>query len=258
MIDHELKRSAKVESKQGSSLFSLDNVNIGWPRHLVFDGLSLTIDHGEKIALIGKSGSGKSTLLRHLYQLESKRIAFCEQSPGLVPSLSSFHNIYMGQLDRHSFIYNAINLFFPFKAEFKAVSVLAQAVGLLDKLKAKAETLSGGQQQRVALARSLFQEKTIFLGDEPVSALDETQADDLLALIMSRHETVILALHHTQQALKYCDRVIGLQDGMIVLDQPSKGLKQTDLSQFYSHSPSPLQDTHSLTETASTCHSSVG
>ena len=80
----------------------------------------------------------------------------------------------------------------------------------------------------------MFQEKAIFLGDEPVSALDETQADDLLALIMSKHETVILALHHTQQALKHCDRVIGLQHGQIVLDQPSKHLKLSDLSQFYS------------------------
>lgn len=247
--------------EQGASntkpLFHLENEGIGWPGHKVFDSLTLEVKQGEKVALIGKSGSGKSTLLKHLYQAQKNAVAFCEQSPGLVPSLSSFHNIYMGQLDRHSFIYNAINLFFPFNAEFNSVSELAQAVGLFDKLKAKAETLSGGQQQRVALARCLFQEKTIFLGDEPVSALDETQADDLLALIMSRHETVILALHHTQQALKYCDRVIGLQEGRIVLDQPSAGLQQADLSQFYSHSPSPLRDTHSLTETASSCHNSV-
>lgn len=239
-------------------LFCLDNEAIGWPGHKVFDALSLNINHGEKVALIGKSGSGKSTLLKHLYQLKKSDIAFCEQNPGLVPSLSSFHNIYMGQLDRHSFIYNTINLFFPFKKELKTVSELAQAVGLLDKLKSKAETLSGGQQQRVALARSLFQGKNIFLGDEPVSALDETQADDLLALIMSQHETVIVALHHTQQALKHCDRVIGLQGGSIVLDQPSKGLQQTDLSQFYSGSPSSLQENNQFSKIDSPCLSSVG
>lgn len=223
-----------------ASLFSLENKRIGWPKHTVFESLSLTINQGEKVALIGKSGSGKSTLLRHLYQSNANDIAFCEQNPGLVPSLSAFHNIYMGQLDRHHFLYNALNLFFPFKSQQAKVSALAESVGLLDKLKAKAETLSGGQQQRVALARCLFQEKAIFLGDEPVSALDETQADDLLALIMSTHETAILALHHTQQALKHCDRVIGLQNGQIVLDQPSKHLKLSDLSQFYSDDQSSL------------------
>lgn len=228
---------SEQRAKSTAPLFSLENNRIGWPKHTVFESLSLTINQGEKVALIGKSGSGKSTLLKHLYQLEANKIAFCEQSPGLVPSLSSFHNIFMGQLDRHSFFYNAINLFFPFKAEKKKVAALAKAVGLENKLDAKAETLSGGQQQRVALARCLFQEKAIFLGDEPVSALDETQADDLLKLIVSSHETVIIALHHTQQALKHCDRVIGLQNGKVLLDEPSTSLKQSDLKQFYSDDP---------------------
>lgn len=217
-----------------AALFSFENKAIGWPGHAVFDCLSLNINQGEKVALIGKSGSGKSTLLRHLYQLKANEIAFCEQSPGLVPSLSCFHNIYMGQLDKHHFLYNAVNLFFPFKAEQVKVAELANAVSLSDKLKSNAETLSGGQQQRVALARCLFQERAIFLGDEPVSALDETQADELLSLIMAKHESVIVALHHTQQALKHCDRVIGLQDGRVILDQLAKNLKQSDLSQFYS------------------------
>ena len=242
----------------GAALFSLENKHIGWPKHTVFESLSLTINQGEKVALIGKSGSGKSTLLRHLYKSKANDIAFCEQNPGLVPSISAFHNIYMGQLDRHHFLYNAANLFFPFKSEQKKVSVLASAVGLLDKLKSKAETLSGGQQQRVALARCLFQEKAIFLGDEPVSALDETQADDLLALIMSNHESVILALHHTQQALKYCDRVIGLQNGQIVLDQPSQNLKISDLSQFYSDDETSKLDINKLIESDQSSLRSVG
>lgn len=217
-----------------TAVFSVVNAAISWPGHEVFKGLSLTINHGEKVALIGKSGSGKSTLLRYLYQQKAHEIAFCEQSPSLVPSLSCFHNIYMGQLDKHHFLYNAVNLFYPFKAEQNKIAELANAVGLSDKLKSNAETLSGGQQQRVALARCLFQERAIFLGDEPVSALDETQADELLSLIMAKHESVVVALHHTQQALKHCDRVIGLQDGRIILDQPAKNLKYSDLSQFYS------------------------
>ncbi|MFT6028337.1 MAG: phosphonate transport system ATP-binding protein [Oleiphilaceae bacterium] len=241
-----------------ASLFFLENKRIGWPGHEVFNALSLNINEGEKIALIGKSGSGKSTLLKHLYQQKASEIAFCEQNLGLVASLSCFHNIYMGQLDRHHFIYNAINLFFPFKAEQEKVAELAKSVGLLDKLKSKAETLSGGQQQRVVLARCLLQKQSIFLGDEPVSALDETQANELLALIMSKHETVIVALHHTQQALKHCDRVIGLQNGQIVLDQPSTNLKQNDLGQFYSDETLSSMDINKASEVARPALSSVG
>ena len=239
-------------------LFSLDNKCIGWPDHDVFNGLSLKIKQGEKVALIGKSGSGKSTLLRHLYQQKAREIAFCEQSPGLVPGLSCFHNIYIGQLDRHHFLYNAVNLFFPFKSEQEKVSEVAAAVGLLDKLKSKAKALSGGQQQRIALARCLFQKQSIFLGDEPVSALDEMQADELLGVIMATHESVIVALHHTRLALKHCDRVIGLQNGQIMLDQPAKHLKQHDLSQFYSDDQSYRLNTNNVSELDQPSLSSVG
>lgn len=233
---------------KNSTLFKLDKVTIAWPGHTVLHEISLTIKHGEKLAILGRSGSGKSSLLNHLYQLNSlapldslepvdnleQGMAFCQQNPGLVPSLSAFHNIFMGQLEKHHFLYNAINLFFPFKEALADVGALAERVGLADKLMEKAETLSGGQQQRVALARCLYQKRAVFLGDEPVSAVDETQADDLLSLIMSAHQTVIMALHNTQQALRHCDRIIGLHGGAIVLDAPSKALTQNDLSEFYS------------------------
>ncbi len=223
-------------SSKNSTLFKLDKVTIAWPGHTVLHEISLTIKHGEKLAILGRSGSGKSSLLNHLYQLNSlaQGRAFCQQNPGLVPSLSAFHNIFMGQLDKHHFLYNAINLFFPFKEALADVGALAERVGLADKLMERAETLSGGQQQRVALARCLYQNRAVFLGDEPVSAVDETQADDLLSLIMSAHQTVIIALHNTQQALRHCDRIIGLHGGAIVLDAPSKALTQNDLSEFYS------------------------
>lgn len=219
-------------------LFNLDRVNIAWPGHTVLRDISLQIKQGEKIAILGKSGAGKSTLLQHLYLQPADGVAFCPQNPGLVPGLSAFHNIYMGQLARHHFLYNAINLFFPFKQALKEVAQLAVQVGLSDKLMAKAEHLSGGQQQRVALARSLYQQQAIFLGDEPVSAVDEKQAEELLQLIVSAHETVVMALHNTQHALSYCERIIGLQDGAIVLDAPSHTLSLEALSAFYSGSES--------------------
>ena len=227
------------------TLFTLDQAAIGWSGHTVLQDISLRIREGEKVALLGKSGAGKSTLLRHLYRQHSGELAFCPQQPGLVPGLSVFHNIYMGQLARHHVLYNALNLFFPFKQPLSEVTALAEQVGLADKLVAKAESLSGGQQQRVALARSLYQQQPVFLGDEPVSAVDETQAETLLQLIISNHRTVVIALHNTQHALRYCERIIGLAGGRIVLDAPSSKLTPESLSEFYqaSHNQVEAKDT---------------
>jgi phosphonate transport system ATP-binding protein len=144
-------------------VFNLEHADIAWPGHTVLRDISLQIRQGEKVALLGKSGAGKSTLLQHLFRQQGQHVAFCPQHPGLVPGLSVFHNIYMGQMARHHFIYNALNLFFPFKKARKDLSHIAEQVGLAGQLMVKAERLSGGQQQRVALARSLYQQEAIFL-----------------------------------------------------------------------------------------------
>jgi phosphonate transport system ATP-binding protein len=205
-----------------------------WQGNTVLRDLEIEIQVGEKVALIGESGAGKSTLLKALYQQRPDEIAFCQQAPALVSNLSLFHNIYMGLLAEHNFFYNALNLFFPQKAAKKKVSDVAQDLGLQTHLKASAETLSGGQQQRAALARTLIQDKEIFLGDEPVSAVDEIQAERLVSSIVNSHQTVVLALHNTHLALKYCQRVIGLKDGEIALDSLVSDLKADDLRAIYS------------------------
>jgi phosphonate transport system ATP-binding protein len=217
-----------------TQLFQLSKQNLAWQGKPVLHDLEIEIKVGEKVALLGKSGAGKSTLLKALYQLRPDDIAFCQQAPALVPNLSLFHNIYMGQLDQHNFLYNALNLFFPQKKAREKVASLAQSLGLQDHLKARAETLSGGQQQRAALARTLIQEKAIFLGDEPVSAVDELQAERLIAKIISVHESVVLALHNTELAVKYCDRIIGLKDGELALDCQVADLDPEKLRRIYS------------------------
>lgn len=239
-----------------SMLFELDHAEIAWSGRAVLHDITLHIKQGEKVALLGKSGAGKSTLLRHLFLLNASGVTLCPQQPGLVPGLSVFHNIFMGQLARHNLIYNALNLFFPFKQSLKEVALVAEAVGLTDKLMAKAESLSGGQQQRVSLARSMYQQQAVFLGDEPVSAVDERQAEDLLALIVSKHETVVMALHNTRHALHYCNRIVGLADGRIVLDAPSSQLTAEALIEFYQ--PSGRSGNASLTEPPSFIHPASG
>ena len=201
--------------------------------HAVLHDISLKVEHGERIAVIGKSGAGKSTLLQLLYQQSKEAVTLIPQELGLVKNLSVFHNIYMGRLHRYSSIYNLINLIKPFKRELENVSNIADKLELKNKLFSPAGELSGGQQQRTAIGRALFKQSSILIGDEPVSAIDEHQARDVLQDINNRHETVILAIHDIELALTYTDRIIGIQEGRIVLDEPSRGMKVDDLTPLF-------------------------
>ncbi len=223
-----------LDTGETTQLFYLSKQDLAWQGKTVLRDLEIEIKVGEKVALLGKSGAGKSTLLKALYQQRPEDIAFFQQVPALVPSLSLFHNIYMGQLAEHNVLYNTLNLFFPQKAARKRVALLAQSLDLHNHLKARAETLSGGQQQRAALARTLIQEKAIFLGDEPVSAVDELQAERLIAKIISSHQSVVLALHNTELAVKYCDRIIALKEGELALDCQVAELDSEKLRRIYS------------------------
>lgn len=216
-----------------SILFQLQSARLGYAGQSVLQDLDLVIAPGEKIALLGESGAGKSTLLRHLRALRPGEVAWCPQQPGLVPMLSVFHNIYAGQLDRHSVFYNLVNLCWPLPAPRRDIMALAITLGLQDKLHTSVEALSGGQQSRVNLGRALYQKRSVFIGDEPVSAVDELQADNLLALIFRSHETVIVALHDMELALRHCTRIIGLQQGRIVLDRPCPQVGAGDLLGLY-------------------------
>ncbi len=217
--------------------FALDKVSVHYGERTVLADISLTIARGEKVAVVGESGAGKSTLLGLLRQQRAKHhdndIAWCPQAPGLVPILSVFHNIYMGQLDRHHIGYNLLNLLLPRAREVAAVGALATTLGLNEKLWASVDRLSGGQQQRVAVGRALFMQRPIFLGDEPVSALDAYQAHDIMQAITATHDTVVFALHDINLALTACNRIVGLRDGRLVLDAPSSALTARDLAPLY-------------------------
>ena len=217
------------------ALFSLNDTTLSYQGRVVLRDINLSITAGERLALGGASGSGKSTLLKHLRGLHSSQCAWCPQHSGLVPMLSSYHNIYMGSLARHSALYNVWNLIKPLAAPRKEITLLANQLGIYDQLFKPLGSLSGGQQQRVAIGRALYQRQKIFLGDEPVSALDGFQADGILSLISHSHDTVILALHDTEQARKVCDRIIGLKHGRIAFDLPSKQLSDDQLNALYHH-----------------------
>ncbi|WP_417607059.1 ATP-binding cassette domain-containing protein [Oceanimonas baumannii] len=217
-----------------ASLFHFDNASLGYAGRPVLEALNLEVKQGEKIALLGESGTGKSTLLRRLRELRPDEVAWCPQQPGLVPVLSTFHNIYMGRLACNPFWYNLVNLIKPLATPREEISGLASRLGLSGQLWRPAGLLSGGQQSRVSLARALYQQKPVFVGDEPVSALDERQAAELLQLVCERHQTVVLALHNVEQALTHCTRIVGLRQGQLVLDAPSRELTAAQLRTLYS------------------------
>lgn len=201
-------------------------------RPVLYD-LDLNVRPGERVALLGESGGGKTTLLRALREQQPNQVAWCPQQPGLVPVLSVFHNLYMGRLDHYATAYNLLNLIRPAPARRRDIAELANRLGLGDRLWTPVEQLSGGQQSRVNLGRALYQQRPVFIGDEPVSAIDERQGDDLLALVCEQHETVVLALHNVDQALTHCNRIIGIRDGRVALDRPSDQLTSADIKPLY-------------------------
>ena len=216
-------------------LISLENCSLEYNGTKVLSDVNLTICHGEKIAFIGKSGSGKSTLLKHLRAQLSNQVAWCPQQLGLVPMLSVYHNIYMGGLDRFNTLSNLSNLVIPNAGAKVDVTKVAESLGLKENLWTSVDQLSGGQQQRTAIGRALFQKKPTLLADEPVSALDSFQSQQILSALTERHNTVILALHDVDLAQQFCDRIVGLKDGQVVFDCNVDQLDSQRLSKLYNH-----------------------
>jgi phosphonate transport system ATP-binding protein len=212
---------------------ALDNVTAGYGSTAVLQNFSLRIERGESVAIMGRSGAGKSTLVNLIYSTYTDGVALIPQAGALVANLSVFHNVFMGRLDRHSTLYNLRTLVWPPAREAEAVARLLSAVGLSDKLFAKAGELSGGQQQRTSVARALYNGRPVVAGDEPVSALDRVQAGEVLRLLSERHETKIFALHDIRLALEHTGRIVLIGHGRILLDEPSRQLSYERLLPYF-------------------------
>jgi phosphonate transport system ATP-binding protein len=139
----------------------------------------------------------------------------------------------MGQLGRQPLWYNLVNLIKPLKQPVAEVEDILKQLQLSDKLFEPVGQLSGGQQQRAAIARAMMQAGDILCADEPVSSLDEQQSMLVMGLLCKRFNTLVLAMHDINLALKYCDRIVGLDQGRITLDAPTAKLKRSDLLEIY-------------------------
>ena len=213
--------------------FDLTSLTASFGGERVVGPLSLTVKQGEQVALVGKSGAGKSTLIRLIHEQVNRHSSLVPQELGLVNALPVFHNIFMGQLDRHSTWYNTVTLVRPFAADKQAVRALLEDLGMPEKLWIPTASLSGGQRQRVAIARAMYRNASLLLADEPVSALDGPMAHLVMKRLRDYFSTSVIALHDVELALKYCNRIVGIQDGQVALDDSSDRLSAADIMSLY-------------------------
>ena len=224
------------------------------------DDVSLTIQDGEFVAIIGRSGAGKSTLLRsvnRMHQITSgtltvngtdvstlsgkslrrfrRGIGMVFQSFNLVTRTTVIKNVLSACVPDMPFWRVLLGVF---RKEDKIKSLESlDKVGILDKAYMRADQLSGGQQQRVALARTMTQDPRIILADEPVAALDPVTAkqvmQDFVRINQEMGISILLNIHHVELALEYANRIIGIRAGKIVYDGPSANVNQTVLDAIY-------------------------
>jgi phosphonate transport system ATP-binding protein len=217
-------------------LLELREETVGYSGTTVLRELELNIEQGERIALVGESGAGKSTLLNLIHTRLGETAALVPQELGLVQALSVFHNVYMGRLHQRSVWRNLRNLLKPAKVDVDLVMPVLERLRLEDKLFTSVGELSGGQQQRTAVGRALFHPGDILIADEPVSAVDEHQAREILDAITAEKPTVILAMHDRELAIQFADRLIGIRDGKVALDEAAAGKTPKDLDDLYRNS----------------------
>ncbi len=242
-------------------LLTLQTVSKTFGQRRALAGVSLSVEGGEMVALIGPSGSGKSTLLRAISGLTPvegrieafgeavqdkgrpteavrrirRRIGFIFQQFNLVGRLNLYANAALGSLGRVGF-WRGLFGRWPAETQEAAMQALAR-VGVAEQAGQRAGTLSGGQQQRGAIARALVQQARVILADEPVASLDPVSArrvmDILAELNRSDGLTVLVSLHQIGYALKYCKRVVALKAGEIAYDGPASGLDRERLVDIY-------------------------
>jgi len=223
-------------------------------------GLSLSVQPGEQVAVIGPSGAGKTTLL-HLMAcalqpsagrllldgqdpwalssgaLQTLRGALflAPQVPPLPPRQRVVTAVLAGRLPHEGLWTSLRSLFYPVDIP-RAERALA-GFDVADKLFDRVDRLSGGERQRVGLARALVSQASLLLVDEPLSALDPTRSqhaiETLTEAARARGATLVATLHHVEMALAHFPRIVGLRDGALAFDLPSADVTPQHLQALY-------------------------
>lgn len=213
--------------------FQFSGLTASFGGERVLGPLTFDVKEGERIALVGRSGAGKSTLIKLIHERVDGHASLVPQDLGLVNALPVFHNVFIGQLDRHPTWYNSLTLIRPFRKDKDAVRSLLRELSMEEKFWIPTASLSGGQRQRVAIARALYRNADLLLADEPISALDGPMANLIMEALQQRFTTSVVALHDVDMALSFATRIIGIQDGQIALDEPSSRLTAADITPLY-------------------------
>jgi len=239
----------------------------------VLRGVSVKVDQGEFVGIIGLSGSGKSTLLRCINRLVDastgrilaprgllsgetdgaaidllrlnrrdlrrvrRRIGMIFQQFNLAKRLSVLQNVLAGGLGYQPALRSALRIFTGEERRLALKNL--KRVGLLELAYKRADDLSGGEQQRVAIARTLMQRPVLILADEPVSSLDPKLSRVVLDILkrVCREDriTALVSLHTLELTREYADRVIGLKRGEIVFDGATAELSEAAVDAIYQH-----------------------
>jgi len=222
--------------------------------------VSLTIEQGEHVAVIGPSGAGKTTLLQVMacalqpsegqlrldqtdpWTLRTSALQrlrgglfLAPQVPPLPPRQRAITSVLAGQLPEMGLWQSLRSLLYPRDIAL-AESALAR-FDLADKLFDRVDRLSGGERQRVGLARMVASNAHLLLVDEPLSALDPERArqavQSLIAVARSRGATLVSTLHHVDMALRHFPRIVGMRDGALAFDLPAEQVTPALLKELY-------------------------
>jgi phosphonate transport system ATP-binding protein len=237
----------------------------------VLRGVDLEVRQGEFLGVIGLSGAGKSTLLRCINRLIEptsgeiliprfvfvpgndgslmdvlklnrrelrllrRKVGMVFQQFNIVKRLSVIENVLSGGLGYQSSLKSCLRFFS--RAEKGRALTNLKRVGLLDHAYKRADEISGGEQQRVAIARTLMQNPAVILADEPVSNLDPKLSrvvlDILKRVCLEDRITALVSLHTLDLTREYADRVVGLREGRVFFDGPTKDLTESVVEKVY-------------------------
>ena len=224
------------------------------------NGVSLSLRAGEQLAVIGPSGAGKTTLLQvaaaalkplrgsvafdgtdpwslsvRALQRQRGRLFMAPQAPPLPPRQRVVTAVLAGRLPTWSLATSLRSLFYP--VDIAGAHEALERFDLADKLFARVDRLSGGERQRVGLARALLAPATLWLIDEPLSALDPTRSEqaiaELIAVARQRGITLLTTMHQVDTAMAHFDRIVGLRDGAVAFDLPTTQVSRDHLLHLY-------------------------